>query len=165
MNAPDNEEQHLYFNVQFAKSRTDPETNMRPRRAATAVALLLGATACASAMTLAPTQSVPIVRVTERQNKTTVTLRRRQQLQVVLHSTYWQFQKTSNPAVLHLQRPPKIRPNPSCVPGGGCGTVTATYLAAAPGPTLVTAERSSCGEASGCTAVTGRFTLHVIVRR
>jgi hypothetical protein len=116
-------------------------------------------------MTLTPTRSSPIVRVTERQNRGTVSLRRGQQLQVILHSTYWQFQKTSNPAVLHLERPPKLRPNPSCVPGGGCGTVTAAYLAVAAGPTLVTAERSSCGEASGCTAATGRFTLHVIVRR
>jgi len=138
---------------------------MRPPRVAIAVALLLGAAACANAMPLTRTQSVPIVRVTERQNNRIVTLRRGQELQVVLHSTYWQFHKTANTAVLRLVRRPKIRPNPACVPGGGCGTVTATYFTVAPGPALVTAERSSCGEASGCTAATGRFTLHVIVRR
>jgi hypothetical protein len=158
-------ERQLYFNDQFAKSRTDRGNSMCRHRAAIAVALLLGTAACANAMPLRPTQSVGIVRVTERQNKSTVRLRRGQELEVVLHSTYWQFQKSSNPAVLHLQRPPKIRPNPSCVPGGGCGSVTATYLAAAVGQTLVSAERSSCGEASGCTAATGRFTLHVTVRR
>lgn len=137
---------------------------MRLRRIAIAVIPLLVATSCADAMTLTPTRAPPVVRVTERQNNRTVRLRRGQQLRVVLHSTYWQFQKTSNPAALHLEHPPRVRSSGSCVPGGGCGTVTATYRATAAGESVVTAERNSCGEASGCTAATGRYTLHVIVR-
>lgn len=137
----------------------------RPPRVAIAFVLLLGAVACANGMSFTRTPSSPI-RVTERQNDRTVTLRRGQQLQVVLHSTHWEFQRVTNSAVLRLEHPPKVRPKPSrCVTGGGCGTVTVAYLATAVGRAVVTAERKSCGEAMGCTAATGRFTIHVIVRR
>ena len=138
---------------------------MRPPRTAIAVVLLFGATACANGMTLTGPRSIPVVRVTERQNKGTVALRRGQQLRVVLHSTYWEFRKSSNPDVLRLDHGPRVHPVSGCVPGGGCGTVTVTYLAASVGAAVVTATRSSCGEAMGCTNATGRFTVHVIVRR
>jgi hypothetical protein len=139
---------------------------MRPAGATIAVSFLLCGVAGANGMTLTAPRSLPVIRVTEHQNKATLTLRRGQQLRTVLHSTYWQFQKTSNPAVLRLERPPKVRPRPSgCVAGAGCGTVTAAYLATSVGSTIVSAERRSCGEAMGCTAETGRFTLHVNVRR
>lgn len=138
---------------------------MRSLRVAVVGLLLLGAAACANAMTLTANRSKPIVRIAERQNKGTVTLRRGQQLRVVLHSTYWQFQKAPNPSVLRLERAPKVRPRLSgCVPGEGCGTVTATYLAAARGSSTVSAERNSCGEAMGCTGDTGRYTVRVVVR-
>ena len=138
---------------------------MRSLRVAVAGLLLLGAAACANGMTFTRAQSAPIVRVTERQNKSTVTLKRGQQLRVVLHSTYWEFRKSSNPDVLRLDHGPRVHPVSGCVPGGGCGTVTVTYLAASVGSAVVTATRSSCGEAMGCTNATGRFTVHVIVRR
>jgi hypothetical protein len=138
---------------------------MRSLRVAVAGLLLLGAAACANGMTFTRAQSAPIVRVTERQNKSTVTLKRGQQLRVVLHSTYWEFQKQSNRSVLRLERAPKVRPRLSgCVPGEGCGTVTASYVAAAAGSSTVSATRSSCGEAMGCTGTSGRFTVRVVVR-
>jgi len=138
---------------------------MRSLRVAVVGLLLLGAAACANGMSFTATRTEPIVRITERQDKGTVRLRRGQQLRVVLHSTYWQFQKAPNPSVLRLERAPKVRPRLSgCVPGGGCGTVTATYLAAARGSSTVSAERSSCGEAMGCTPDAGRYTVRVVVR-
>jgi hypothetical protein len=138
---------------------------MRSLRLAVAGLLVLGAAACANAMTFSAPRSKPIVRITERQDKGTVTLRRGQQLRVVLHSTYWQFQKAPNPSVLRLERAPKVRPRLSgCVPGEGCGTVTATYLAAARGSSTVRAARSSCGEAMGCTGDNGRYTVRIVVR-
>lgn len=140
---------------------------MRSLRAAVIGLLLLGAAACANGMTYDTntTAPKPIVRITERQNKGTVTLRRGQQLRVVLHSTYWRFQKTTDASVLRLDRAPKVRPRLSgCVPGEGCGTVTATYLAAARGSSTVSAVRNSCGEAMGCTGDTGRYTVRVVVR-
>lgn len=82
----------------------------------------------------------------------------------MLSSTYWKFHGSSNTAVLHPLGLPEVRPQPSgCVPGSGCGTATATYRAVAAGRVQVVATRTSCGEAMGCTAASGRFVLYVIV--
>jgi hypothetical protein len=138
---------------------------MRSLRLAVAGLLLSSAAACANGMTFDATKPKPTVRIGERQNRGTVTLRRGQQLQVVLHSTYWRFEKTPKPSVLRSERAPKARPILSgCVPGEGCGTVTASYLAVGRGSSTVTAMRSSCGEAMGCTGSSGRFAVRVVVR-
>ena len=137
---------------------------MRPHKLAVAVALLLTGVGCANGMTPRETGTLPVVRVTEQQNGATVTLSRGQRLHVVLHSTYWQFQNVSNPGALRLRGTPEVLPKLPCVAGGGCGTVTASYVAWAVGSAVVTAERNGCGEAVGCTAATGRFILHVVVR-
>lgn len=130
---------------------------MRPRAASIAIALLLTGTACANGATR------PVVRAAERQNNKTITLRKGQRLQVVLHSTYWQFQSSTNRAVLRQLGKSRVRPTPGCVAGGGCGTVVTLYLAAARGTAMVSATRNSCGEAAGCTGTSGRYTLHIRV--
>ena len=83
-------------------------------------------------------------------------------LHVSLDTTFWQFAATDN-AVLRVVTAPSAQPAPSCIPGGGCGTVSAVYLAVRPGTTDITATRSSCGEAMGCSAQAGRFVVHVVV--
>ena len=127
---------------------------------------LLCSTACANGANR-PTSarsSSPVVRAGERQNNKTVTLKKGQRLQVVLHSTYWQFHGSSDGAVLTLIGRPRARPRlTGCVPGAGCGTVTSVYLAASAGTADVTASRTSCGEALGCTPAASRYTLHVRV--
>jgi hypothetical protein len=148
--------------VKAAESRK----TMRPRAASIAVALLLTGTACANGATR-PTTSAPsagpIVRAAELQNNKTITLREGRRLELILHSTYWQIQAGSNRAVLRRLGKPHVRPTRDCVAGGGCGTVTALYLAAAPGTAEIAATRNSCGEALGCTGTSGRYTLHVRV--
>lgn len=94
-----------------------------------------------------------------------VALRVGQRLRVVLHSTYWEFKAPTESGVVHLVRAPVFAPKSGCVPGQGCGTVTALYVARAAGTTSVRAERTSCGEAMGCTAAAGSYTVTVIVRR
>lgn len=140
------------------------------RSAALSVALLLLAGYAVSG--LAGAASTPrqagvtpsTVRATNRDNGRTITLRRGQRLRVILSSTYWQLQASSKPAVLRLLGPPQKRPQQSgCAPGSGCGTATATYVAAAAGHAIVTATRTSCGEAMGCTAASSRFSLNVAV--
>ena len=117
--------------------------------------------------TLPPTtapSNVSEVTATDGDKGKTVHLRPGQHLKVTLASTYWQFQPVSNRAVLKQEGKPVVVPQPTgCVPGQGCGTVTANYLAMAPGSAMVTAIRSSCGEAMGCTATSGRFGLTVMV--
>jgi hypothetical protein len=90
-------------------------------------------------------------------------MHRGQTLNVVLASTYWTFQPASNPAVLSLQGAPVVAPSRPCVPGGGCGTVTARYSAVTAGQSTVMAMRTSCGEAMGCTPAASRYALTVTV--
>jgi hypothetical protein len=135
------------------------------RRPAVAFAVLFVLLGCASGGAgNAATSPLPVVHASEKQDGGTVMLRRGQRLRVVLHSTYWELKGVSVPAVLRLVGQPVVTPKPGCVPGQGCGTVIATYIAKTLGSSVVTAERTSCGEAMGCTAAAGKFTLTVAVR-
>jgi hypothetical protein len=93
-----------------------------------------------------------------------VSLRVGQQLIIDLHSTYWMVQGSSNPPVLTMDGAVVVSPSPDgCVPGQGCGTVTADFHAIAPGDAVVNASRTSCGEALRCTGGQGTFRLTVHV--
>jgi hypothetical protein len=101
----------------------------------------------------------------DKNNGGTIELHVGQTLRVVLESTYWQFQNSSNELVLRTGRQPSRSPQPSgCAAGAGCGTVTATYVAVGAGQAVVTATRVSCGEAMRCTGSNGQFSLRVIVQ-
>ena len=116
------------------------------------------------ASTPTPTTSTTVT-ATEADNGRTVRLRPGQQLRVVLHSTYWTMKPVTPSQVLSAGGDPVISPQPSgCVAGGGCGTVTAVYDVVAPGRTEVTATRTSCGEAMGCTAADATWTVTVLVQ-
>jgi hypothetical protein len=102
-------------------------------------------------------------------NGHTVTLRVGQRLDVQLASTYWQIDPPAAPDILHQVGQPSVAASPpsysGCVPGEGCGTVTATFIAVGVGQTAVTASRTSCGEARGCTGGEGSYRLVVVVDR
>lgn len=134
------------------------------RRAPIALALLFVVLGCASGGVSAATAPLPVVHAGDKQDGGKVTLKRGQKLRVVLHSTYWEFKAVSEPSVLRQIGTPVVSPRAGCVPGQGCGTVTATYVAKTAGTTTVTASRTSCGEAMGCTAAAGGYTLTVSVR-
>ena len=93
----------------------------------------------------------------------TVTLHPGNHLLVVLSSTYWQFQPSSDPSVLHAEGSPATSPSPGCVPGAGCGTVAATFTAVAPGHATIVATRTSCGEAMLCLGSAGHYQIDVVV--
>lgn len=87
-----------------------------------------------------------------------------QRLVITLSSTFWMFQASSDVRVLRADRSPKVvSASSSCVPGAGCGSVTATYLGVSAGRAAVTATRTSCGEAMGCTEAGSRYSLFVVV--
>src|SRR5262249_37741013 len=69
---------------------------------------------------------------------------------VSLNSTYWNFDGSSDHAVLMQEGMTAYAPDHNCVPGGGCGTATAVFLAAGTGQAVINASRTSCGEAVGC---------------
>jgi hypothetical protein len=89
-----------------------------------------------------------------------VTLLVGQTLTVRVHSTYWQFHTPPNPAVLRSVGAPKVGPDTACpdspgrgpgvVPGSGCGTLSAAFVAAGRGTSSVRASRTTCGEALRC---------------
>ncbi|MGE5176999.1 MAG: hypothetical protein ACM3JJ_11560 [Hyphomicrobiales bacterium] len=131
----------------------------------TIIFLVLLAAACGggwASSSVSP--SLPVVHANEAQDGHTLTLRRGQRLQVVLHSTYWKLARVSRTTVLRTVAKPVVRPRSGCVPGAGCGTVTAVYVGVAAGTANVSASRTSCGEAMGCTAAAGRYVLRVVVR-
>lgn len=105
------------------------------------------------------------VTVDDGANGSSLTLARGDRLQVVLHSTYWQFAPASDPAVLIADGGPQTGPGTNCpsFPGSGCGTVTQTYTAASAGDAVVTASRTSCGEAMSCPPSESQFKVSVHV--
>jgi hypothetical protein len=126
------------------------------RRLVTATAILTLGVGCASGhgSATASTESPrPAVRsLSEADNGTTVTVHPGDLITVILHSTYWAAGAPSSAAV-ESQGSPVVAPDlKGCVPGGGCGTVTATYKAASDGAAQLTAHRDSCGEALACSA-------------
>jgi hypothetical protein len=137
---------------------------MSTRLTPLAVALLLVVLGCASTgSSRAATSTLPVVQVGDGRDGGTVALRVGQRLRVVLHSTYWEFQPVSG--LLHLVNAPAVAPKGGCVPGQGCGTVTALYIARRAGTAVVKAARTSCGEAMGCTGDAGSYKLTVVVSR
>jgi hypothetical protein len=96
-------------------------------------------------------------------NGRSVTLARGGRLTVVLGSTYWTFQGSSNPSVLRPRGSSQTKPGSGCPPGGGCGAVSLDFEAVAAGQADVTASRSSCGEAMACTGGRGSFRVTVVV--
>ena len=96
------------------------------------------------------------------QNGKSVMLRPGQTLTVMLSSTYWTFQGSSNLQVLAPVGASVPSPG-SCPPGVGCGTITQEFRAVGPGTAQVTASRVSCGEAMRCIGSAGQYQLTVQV--
>lgn len=103
--------------------------------------------------------------VTESDNGRSMVVRVGSNVTLVLHNTYWQISKSSDPAVLALVSGPDYSGagSISCVPGTGCGTVTTVFRAVAPGQATVTASRTSCGEVLACTGTAGAYRVTFVV--
>ena len=95
----------------------------------------------------------------------TVSVRVGQRFEVVLGSTYWTFDPPSDPSVVQGVVAPAYSPSPGCVPGGGCGTATAEFVAVGPGQATLSASRTSCGEALACGPASGSYKVTVVVTR
>ena len=126
------------------------------RRTAPLIFSLLIAAGCSSAQSAhvsVPPSGATTVTVSETDNGQTIGVRRGGTVTLVLHSTYWQVTGSSDDAVLAADDQPTTTappPGTGCVPGGGCGTVTARYTARAGGTATISARRSTCGEAMAC---------------
>jgi hypothetical protein len=105
--------------------------------------------------------SQPPAVATMQDNGHTLTLTVGQPLSVRLDSTYWTFAPTG--VSLRRNGEPVVNSGGPCVPGQGCGTVTAQFVADTPGQAVVSASRVSCGEAMRCTGPAGQYRLTVVV--
>jgi len=112
-----------------------------------------------------PAPAARTVQVDESNNGQAVTLRPGDHLTAVLHSTYWQFDAPSDSGVVSADGDPVYAGGgPKCgPPGSGCGTVTVRYTAGHDGRAVVSASRTSCGEAMRCTPAQSRWSVSVNV--
>jgi len=145
----------------------------RARLGALLVGLALLLAACATGVasapvasqTAAPTPAPSNAHVTQADNGRTLAVPVGSEVTLELGSTYWQVGDSSDPAVLALVSGPNASAAAmgACVPGGGCGTVTAVFRALAPGRATITASRTTCGEAMRCTGTDGAYEVTVVV--
>ncbi|HVC68560.1 MAG TPA: hypothetical protein VND44_13275 [Acidimicrobiales bacterium] len=117
-----------------------------------------------SSTSLPPVPPSGTVRLTEAGDGRSVTVARGGTVQLVLHSTYWTVTPPPDAAVLRAEGAPVVVPEAGhCVVGQGCGTVTATWTALAPGTATVAAGRTVCGEAQACGPGQRTFRVEVTV--
>jgi hypothetical protein len=87
-------------------------------------------------------------------------------IKLVLGSSYWNVRGSSAPAVLRQNGPSVLLPvSHKCMPGVGCQGQRTLFTAVAPGTAVITAHRTTCGEAIRCVGSQGTFRLTVIVSR
>ena len=113
-----------------------------------------------------PTNEPRTLVISDQDNGHSVSVRAGERLELQLGSTYWQVGGSSDSNVLRLTAGTSVTTSPQikgCVPGEGCGTVTALFDAVAPGRADVSAQRTSCGEAMSCTGNLGFYRVTVVV--
>jgi hypothetical protein len=102
--------------------------------------------------------------VTQADNGRSVPMHVGQSLVVQLNNTYWMINGSSDPGVLAPQGSVQVASSPGgCVPGQGCGTVTANFRAIRAGHSLVTGSRRICGEVVLCRPDQRMFSVTVQV--
>jgi hypothetical protein len=100
-------------------------------------------------------------------NGKAVSTRAGDRIELILSSSYWHVTGSSAPSVLRQNGPPVLLSRPkSCpdIPGLGCIPVRADFTALTDGKAVITAERSTCGEALRCRPDQTRFSVIVDVR-
>jgi uncharacterized protein YceK len=122
-----------------------------------------GPTAVPGQPAATPGQGAAAVVLHDQDNGRTVSVRKGAHLTIELGSTYWTFDSSSNATVLRQAGQAQVRPSARCVPGGGCGVVAAGFDALSAGVAVVSATRTSCGEALSCTGLDGTYRVSVVV--
>ena len=146
----------------------------RHRRMAVAVAVsvvsVMTAAGCGTAASSAsgPTAHGPaVIVVRDDANGKAVSASAGDRIELILSSSYWRVTGSSAPGVLRQDGSPVLLSRPSScpdLPGRGCIPVRADFTALTDGQAVITASRSTCGEALRCTPGQTRFTVTVVVR-
>ena len=99
------------------------------------------------------------VSFTEASCGTTVTAKVGERFTVSLASTYWQLQDLPAASPIEQMGKTSYGADRSCrstIPGSGCGILTASFESIAAGQAVISASRSTCGEALLCEHGEGR---------
>jgi hypothetical protein len=123
---------------------------------------------CGTAASHGPVAGGPMVIVVhDNANGKAVSARAGDRIELILSSSYWHVTGSSAPSVLRQDGPPVLLSRPSscpAIPGLGCNPVRTEFTALTDGKAVITASRSTCGEALRCQSDKTRFTVNVIVR-
>ena len=123
----------------------------------------------AASRTSGPAAGGPtVIVVRDNANGKAVSARAGDRIELILSSSYWHVTGSSAPSVLRQDGPPVLLSRPrSCpdIPGLGCTPVRANFTALTNGKAVITASRSTCGEALRCRPDQTRFTVTVVVRK
>lgn len=111
--------------------------------------------------------------INESSNKKVITVKVGTTFSIVLNSTYWQFDPLkSTKAITEVAQPLVAAVLPSsaapagcAIAGSGCGTVTWKFKARAIGTALISATRSSCGEALRCSPENASYSVTIKIVR
>lgn len=130
--------------------------------AATVAAVTL--TGCGTAHQASQGHGTQVIVKRDASNGKTVKMSVGDKLKLVLSSSYWNFNGSSDSRVLRqVGAPVLVKTTRTCVPGGGCQPKRVTFRALKPGTAVITAHRVSCGEALACSASKRNFKLTVVV--
>jgi len=111
--------------------------------------------------------SLTVIVVHDDANGKAVSTRAGDRIELILASSYWRVSGSSAPSVLRQDGPSVLLSRPkSCpgIPGLGCIPLRADFTALTDGKAVITAERSTCGEALRCKPDQMRFAVTVNVR-
>jgi hypothetical protein len=107
-----------------------------------------------------------VIVVRDNANGRTVSVRTGDSLELILSSSYWNVTGSSASHVLRQDGATALLPRPgSCpkIPGLGCTPERTDFKALTNGKAVITASRTTCGEALACAGRATRFTLTVVV--
>lgn len=150
--------------------RTSRELGLRARNLVATIVVAIGSfTAVAMPATAQAAKTPASVALSENSNGRSVSVAVGTRLNLTLHSTYWSLVATRTAPDLRQIGHTKVvgvAPNGGghCVPGQGCGTLSAHFIAVHPGSVRLRATRTSCGEALRCSPAQSVWTVIVHVR-
>jgi hypothetical protein len=140
---------------------------MAPVMAVSAVGIMTSA-GCGTAASGGPGGGGPrVIVVRDDADGKALSVRAGDRIELILSSSYWHVTGSSAPRVLRQDGPPVLLSRPSScpdIPGLGCAPVRADFTARTDGTAVITASRSTCGEALRCQQDQTRFTVTVAVR-
>jgi hypothetical protein len=148
----------------FATPKRPGVHQILARRSLLAIAALLMFVGGPLAISLNSASASALVVLSESSNGKVISVAKGSHFSVTLHTTYWSIHSVSTSSVSQIGKTVvKGSFTNGCVPGQGCGTVTATYVANKVGTITLRASRTTCGEALRCSTRQSRWTVVVRV--